>query len=107
MKSPGMSTVVVSLAGFWSGTASVDRAAADELYEYGEYLSSECTTCHKLDGKASGIPSITGWDVEDFTHALQAYRDGSRENQAMQSVARRLNDGDIEALAVFFHRQGR
>ena len=25
-------------------------AIADELMEYGEYLSGECTTCHQIDG---------------------------------------------------------
>ena len=28
--------------------------------DYGEYLSSECTTCHHAQGLDEGIPSITG-----------------------------------------------
>lgn len=81
-------------------------AWADELYEYGEYLSGECTACHQLSGKADGIPSITGWPVGTFITVLKSYREDAQENQAMLSVAKRLTDEDIEALAVFFQQQG-
>ena len=90
----------------FAGLAGADRAFADELYEYGEYLSSECTTCHQLGGKSEGIPSITGWPVDNFVTVLESYRDGQQENAAMRSVARGLSDEDIKALAVFFHKQG-
>ena len=33
--------------------------------EYGEYLSSECTTCHQADGDDDGIPSIVLWPRRD------------------------------------------
>jgi len=69
---------------------------------WGEYLASECTTCHQRDGAARGIPSITHWPEERFVVAMHAYREGLRPHQVMQSVARRLTDEDIAALATYF-----
>ena len=70
--------------------------------DYGEYLSSECVTCHRADGGDEGIPSITGWPVDDFVVALHAYRSKHRDNQAMQLVASRLSDEEIAGLAAYF-----
>lgn len=70
--------------------------------EWGAYLASECTTCHQRDGAARGIPSITHWPEERFIVAMHAYREGLRPHQVMQSVARRLTDEDIAALAAYF-----
>lgn len=70
--------------------------------EYGAYLASECTTCHRADGTDEGIPSITGWPVDDFVITLQAYKRGKRSHQAMQTIARRLSDEEIASLAAHF-----
>jgi len=72
--------------------------------EYGAYLAGECTTCHRGDGAAEGIPSITGWPRDDFVLALQAYKRGKRVHPAMQLVAGRLSDEEIAALAAHFSR---
>ena len=72
--------------------------------EYGAYLAGECITCHQVDGAAEGIPSITGWPLDDFVIALQAYRHGKREHPVMQMVTGRLSDEEIAALAAHFHR---
>ena len=69
---------------------------------YGEYLSSECTTCHRLSGDDSGIPNIIGWPAEDFIIALHAYKDGIRPNPVMQMMAGRLDNEQIAALAAYF-----
>ena len=98
---------VAVLAGTFIAGLSSRPAGADELYEYGEYLSSECTTCHLLSGQTEGIPSITNWPVDSFMLVLRAYKNGARDNQAMQSVTKRLSEEDMKALAFFFHEQGR
>ena len=72
--------------------------------EYGAYLAGECTTCHRRDGAAEGIPSIIGWPHDDFVIALQAYKRGKRVHPAMQLVAGRLSDEEIAALAAHFRR---
>jgi cytochrome c len=70
---------------------------------YGEYLSGECTTCHLRDGLGEGIPSITGWPVEDFVVAMHAYKKNIRQNPAMNMMASRLSDEEIAALAAYFN----
>ncbi|WP_299869589.1 c-type cytochrome [uncultured Roseobacter sp.] len=70
--------------------------------EYGEYLSSECVTCHQQDGSAEGIPSITRWPTEDFVVAMHAYKRKLRPHPVMQMMAGRLNDEEIAALAAYF-----
>ncbi len=70
--------------------------------DYGEYLSSECTSCHRIDGSAEGIPSITNWPEEDFVVAMHAYKRKIRPHPVMQMMAGRLSDEEIAALAAYF-----
>jgi len=70
--------------------------------EYGEYLSSDCKTCHQVSGAADGIPAITGWLEEDFVIALHAYKQKLRPHPVMQMMAARLSDEEIAALAAYF-----
>jgi len=74
-----------------------------KLRAYGQRLSSECTTCHRIDGADNGFPSIVGWPVEDFIWVLKTYRDGGRTEPEMTlGVHQRLNERQIQALARFF-----
>lgn len=70
--------------------------------EYGEYLASECLTCHLQDGTSDGIPSITLWPTDDFVVAMHAYKRKLRPHPVMQMMAARLNDEEIAALAAYF-----
>lgn len=69
---------------------------------YGEYLSSECKTCHQASGADQGIPSITNWPAEDFVLAMHAYKRQLRPHPVMQMMAGRLSDEEIAALAAYF-----
>ncbi len=69
---------------------------------YGRHLSGECSACHRVDGTDNGIPSITGWEPEDFVHTLAFYRNGERNNPAMVSVAQSLDDDQMKALAAYY-----
>ncbi len=70
--------------------------------DYGEYLASECKTCHQQDGSDQGIPSITQWPTEDFVVAMHAYKRKIRPHPVMQMMANRLSDEEIAALAAYF-----
>lgn len=74
---------------------------ADELRDYGEYLAGECKACHGK-GLTTAIPSIAGYDAELFIVLMNAYKDGSRDNPAMVSVAKALDDEQIKALSVYY-----
>ncbi len=69
---------------------------------FGEYLASECGTCHQVDGSDEGIPSITSWPEEDFVVAMHAYKQELRPHPVMQMMAKRLNDEEIAALAAYY-----
>ncbi|NOD48135.1 c-type cytochrome [Ruegeria sp. HKCCD5849] len=71
--------------------------------EYGAYLSSECTTCHQIEGGDEGIPSIVYWPDEDFVVAMHAYKDKQRPHPVMQMIAGRLSNDEIAALAAYFN----
>ena len=86
-------------AGF---TVSPEILAIEGDIEYGEYLSSECTTCHQRDGDNDGIPGIIGWETEAFVTAMHAYKEKHRENPVMQLITGRLSSEEIAALAVYF-----
>ncbi|MDZ7709708.1 MAG: c-type cytochrome [Roseovarius sp.] len=85
-----------------------DHSVAPEILaiqgdpDYGEYLSSECVSCHQADGTGGGIPSITRWPEEDFVVAMHAYKDKLRPHPVMQMMAGRLSNEEIAALAAYF-----
>lgn len=68
---------------------------------YGEYLSSECTACHRAAG-GEAIASIAGLAPSVFIMGLTAYRNGERTHPVMNMVASRLGDEEIAALAAYF-----
>ena len=68
----------------------------------GEYLSSECVTCHQLTGKYEGIPPIIGWPETSFIEIMNEYRTKRRDNPVMQTIAGRFNNEEIAALAAYF-----
>jgi len=70
--------------------------------EYGEYLASECKTCHQTSGANDGIPGVSGWPTEDFVVAMHAYKEKLRPHPVMQMMAGRLSDEEIAALAAYF-----
>jgi len=77
------------------------RAEGDPAY--GEYLASQCVTCHPVSGHAQGgIPPIVGLPTDAFVDALLAYKNGERDNQVMRSVTGALGLEEIAALAAYF-----
>ncbi len=88
-------------------TMAADPVEADDLLDYGAYLSSECTSCHRLDGGGDQtIPQITGWPEDLFIQTIDSYRRGVLTNQIMRNVARSLGEEETAALARFFNQQG-
>lgn len=70
--------------------------------EYGEYLASECVTCHQATGHAEGIPSIVGLPKDYFVRALFEYKTNVRRNEVMKLRVRNLANEEIAALAAYF-----
>ncbi len=85
-----------SLASLAGSTASAADAA------FGQYLSSECVTCHRADGQDKGIPSIVGWPADQFVAVMQSYKVKDRSNPIMQTIAGKLSDDEVAALAAYY-----
>lgn len=85
-----------------AGLATAARADTAKLVRYGEHLSQECTACHRRDGVDNGIPSILGMKADDFVETIKYYQTGARDNPAMVSVAKSLDDDQVKALAAYF-----
>lgn len=78
-------------------------AAAQGDKALGEYLSSECVTCHQLSGRQQpGIPAIIGLPETRLTEALNEYKAKKRSNPVMQTIAGKFSDEEIAALAAYF-----
>jgi len=80
-------------------SAAPAARAADA--EFGRYLSSECMTCHG-GASHSTIPDIFGMQETTFSEVVKAYREKRLANEVMQTVASRLSDEEIAALAAYF-----
>lgn len=69
---------------------------------YGEYLATECVTCHNGKPAAGAvIPVIAGREPKEIIVALYEYKARTRSNQTMQMVASALGDAEIAALAAY------
>lgn len=101
-----VSFILLSMGGViaaWPGKAAAQSAKGDAAL--GEYLSSECVTCHLPTGKQVGaIPVITGWPDDQFVAVLQSYKRRERDNQVMQTLTSRLSNEEMAALAAYFSK---
>lgn len=91
-----------AIAAYLLATATGATASHGADAELGRYLSSECMTCHGAAKADSTIPNIFGLSQAHFAEVLKAYRAKSLPNPVMQTIAGRLNDDDIAALALYF-----
>jgi cytochrome c553 len=99
-------------APFISEPASIDTvtlARGHQLAYQGDETRRvpACNACHGPDGTgvAYAAPYLAGQSAEYLAGALEAFRQGTRKNDAgelMRSVAERLNDADIAAVAGYF-----
>jgi len=85
---------------------SMDSATYAEL-AYGEAEPGSCMACHGENGEGRGgaIPRLDIQSPAYLTHALEAFRDGSRHSGTMMAAARQLTDDQIAGLAQMFGRR--
>jgi cytochrome c len=83
-------------------TLSWSAAAHAADIAFGEYLSGECMACHRKDGQEKGIPAIIGWPDDQFVAVMQSYKTKDRPNAIMQTIAGKLGDAELAALAAYF-----
>jgi cytochrome c len=103
----GLKSMLLILPLIQVAASTIDAVADDDEAgdtAYGEYLASECVTCHLPQGAEDGIPSIVGWDEASFIAILKSYKAKERENPAMQLVTSNLGEKEMTALAAYFSK---
>jgi cytochrome c553 len=83
-------------------TASTAQASGDAAA--GAEKAATCAACHGAEGisQINTYPILAGQYPSYLTHALQSYRDGTRQNAIMAGFAGALSDQDIADLAAYF-----
>lgn len=73
----------------------------------GRKTSVTCVPCHGANGKSPNDvwPNLAGQGNSYIVKQLKAFRDGTRTDPVMTSMAKPLSDQDIENLAAFFSTQ--
>lgn len=82
--------------------------AAGGDYRRGLEKSQVCQSCHGRTGNESlqpSYPKLAGQHEDYLVHALESYRNGSRQNAVMAGFAGNLSDQDIADLAAWYSRQ--
>jgi len=93
-------TVAIAMAAV-TGALAQARPGGDRAL--GEYLAGECAGCHQMSGRSdTGIPSIIAWPDEQFVAVMRSYRLRERDNPIMQTIAGRLSEDEMAALAAYF-----
>lgn len=89
-----------------AGLPSGHVAAGEQLaMTKGAATGQSCIDCHGADGNApidASYPKLGGQYASYLAHALQMYRNGTREHALMASQARGLTDQQIADLSVYF-----
>ena len=71
----------------------------------GQKRAQACFACHGDNGvsKIAGTPHLAGQDRAYLIKALQAYRNGQRQDPTMVAMAKPLSDADMVNIATYFH----
>jgi cytochrome subunit of sulfide dehydrogenase len=83
---------------------SADRSAAGER-DRGAQLAAICASCHRLDGRDQGIPSIIGLDEATLVAEMRAFKSGERPGQIMRVMSLSLTADDFAAVARYLAAQ--
>ena len=77
---------------------SADRSGARDR---GVEIAAVCASCHRLDGRDHGIPSIIGLDEATLVAEMRAFQSGERPGQIMRVMSLSLTAEDFAAVARY------
>ncbi len=107
---------MADVAAYYASQPAPQGAADPEIVDLGESLYragiaevgvAACTACHSPNGEglpSAGYPALSGQDAAYTEMQLRAFRDGVRQNddaEIMRSIAARMNDAEIAAVASY------
>jgi len=85
-------------------TPKRSQATAPGNPKAGQAISAVCASCHGAQGTSANpaTPSLAGQDAQFLVAALHGYKDGSRNNATMKSLATGLDDTAIKNVAAYY-----
>jgi cytochrome c553 len=92
------------LAGLVGLALGLPHASAADRQAGRSSAAGVCQACHGMDGlsKNPEAPNLAGQIENYLAKALAEYRDGRRQNESMNIVAKELSDAEIANLAAFY-----
>ena len=82
-------------------------AAPDQAMPQGAAIAATCAACHRLDGRANGIPPIVGVGAERVIAMMQTFKADASSNHLMHAVSLTLSDEEIAAAAHYLATLGK
>lgn len=97
-------TTALIFVAAWLGLASTASAQLPDIAA-GKKRAQVCFACHGENGvsKISGTPHLAGQDRAYLIKAMQAYRNGQRQDPTMVAMVKPLSDTDMVNIATYFH----
>lgn len=91
-------TVMLATLAATAGQTMAGDAAA------GQTKAMACAACHGVSGISSADiwPNLAGQKAGYLAKQLKAFRDGTRSDPVMTSMAKPLSDQDIDDLAAYY-----
>ncbi len=89
------------LASLSGGTVAAAGPAGASLK-----AAADCVACHGQNGisLSPSWPTLAGQHQDYLEHALNQYRDGTRQSPVMAPMVASLTDDDVELLARYYSR---
>ncbi len=99
--------LALSLTLAFVSVSNLVYADADTDIEAGESKASACVSCHgdKGNSMVSTFPKLAQQDESYLRKQLHAFKDGSRKDPVMSSIAKSLSDQDMAEIAAYYMAQ--
>jgi cytochrome c553 len=99
--------LALSLTLALSSASSLLYADTEADIEAGESKAAACVSCHGEKGNSmvSTFPKLAQQDESYLQKQLHAFKNGTRKNSMMASIAQSLSDKDIADIAAYYMAQ--
>ena len=97
--------LALSFAMAFAGTSGILHA--EDAIDAGKEKAAACASCHGADGNSlvSTFPKLAQQHSSYLVKQLEAYKNGTRKNPMMTSIATGLSHNDMTALAAYYAAQ--
>jgi cytochrome c553 len=99
--------LALSITLAFASASSLVYADIEADIEAGESKTATCVSCHgdKGNSMVSTFPKLAQQDESYLQKQLHAFKDGSRKDPMMSSIAKSLSDQDIADIAAYYMAQ--